>query len=443
MSERERLAVAAVAVLFMAAAAAVAAILPTNRDLDLPLALGLGVGYAVLSRIEFEIGSGYAVPDALLFVPMLFLLPVELVPGVVAVALVASRIPDFAARRTHVDRWMYGLSDAWAAIGPVLVVGLLAPGDPELAKLPVYVLAFAAQVLCVALSAMAVERVGIGDRAFDTVRATVWSSRVDGVLWPVGFMAAVAAGEMPLVLLSVAPLVWLLSVFSRERKQRYAAALELNRAYRGTVMLLSDVVESDDCYTAEHCRSVVELVMSVAEELDVDPDSRQELEFAALLHDVGKIAIPKEIINKPAGLTDAEFQLMKTHTIEGQQLLDRIGGLLGRVGTIVRSCHERWDGAGYPDGLIGTEIPLAARIVFGCDAFNAMTTDRPYRGAMSREAAVAELAGNSGTQFDPWVVDALLRVVERGDDARRGSTVEAVRAVLAGPELPRALAATR
>ena len=99
----------------------------------------------------------------------------------------------------------------------------------------------------------------------------------------------------------------------------------------------------------------------------------------ALLHDVGKIVIPKEILNKPGALSDDEFELMKTHTIEGQVLLDRVGGLLGRVGAVVRSCHERWDGHGYPDGLAGYEIPLAARIVFACDAYNAMTTDRPYR----------------------------------------------------------------
>jgi HD-GYP domain-containing protein (c-di-GMP phosphodiesterase class II) len=121
--------------------------------------------------------------------------------------------------------------------------------------------------------------------------------------------------------------------------------------------------------------------------------------------------IPKEIINKPAALTDDEFELIKTHTIEGQFLLDRIGGMLGRVGEVVRSCHERWDGLGYPDGLQGEEIPLPSRIVFPCDAYNAMTSDRPYRNAMSSEAALMELHENAGSQFDPLVVEALSRVV--------------------------------
>ena len=125
--------------------------------------------------------------------------------------------------------------------------------------------------------------------------------------------------------------------------------------------------------------------------MKVDPRDRQTLEFAAMLHDVGKIAIPKEILNKPAKLTDEEFAVMKKHTIEGQYMLDRVGGLLGSVGEIVRSCHERWDGKGYPDGLKGEEIPLAARIVFTCDAYNAMTTDRVYRPALAREEALLEL----------------------------------------------------
>ena len=104
---------------------------------------------------------------------------------------------------------------------------------------------------------------------------------------------------------------------------------------------------------------------------------------------------------------------MNTHTIEGQRLLDRVGGLLAEVGTIVRSCHERVDGRGYPDGLSGDEIPLVARIVACCDAFNAMTTDRPYRARLPLEEAVAELERNAGTQFDSDVVQALVRVAGR------------------------------
>ena len=161
--------------------------------------------------------------------------------------------------------------------------------------------------------------------------------------------------------------------------------------------------------------------------------------MAALLHDVGKIAIPKEILNKPSRLTEEEFELMKTHTVEGQALLDRIGGRLARIGSIVRSCHERWDGRGYPDGMMGEEIPLSARIVFCCDAYSAMTTDRPYRRAMSVGEAVEELRANAGTQFEPRIVDAVVGVVadiDRFEGVQYSDAVRAVLAAHAAPALP-------
>jgi HD-GYP domain-containing protein (c-di-GMP phosphodiesterase class II) len=130
-----------------------------------------------------------------------------------------------------------------------------------------------------------------------------------------------------------------------------------------------------------------------------------------MLHDIGKIHIPDAIINKPGPLDDTEWALMKTHTVEGQRMLDRVGGLLGSVGRVVRASHERFDGRGYPDGLTAGDIPLAARIVAVCDAFNAMTTTRSYRKAMPIAVAVEELHRCSGTQFDPQVVTALLDVL--------------------------------
>ena len=266
----------------------------------------------------------------------------------------------------------------------------------------------------------------------------VGATRVELVLSPIALVATIVAYEEPLVLVAViAPLVWLLDNFSKDRAARYASALELNRAYRGTVMLLSDVLEFEDEYTAQHSRSVVDLVNAVADELGVAPDERQELEFAAMLHDVGKISIPKEILHKPAALTDQEFEVIKHHTIEGQFMLDRVGGLLGRVGEVVRSCHERWDGTGYPDGLAREEIPMPSRIVFACDAYNAMTTDRPYRGAMPREAAIEELRANTGTQFDPKIVSALVTVVERGAPPRSRASTGSVPSWL-GRRSPRA-----
>jgi HD-GYP domain-containing protein (c-di-GMP phosphodiesterase class II) len=140
---------------------------------------------------------------------------------------------------------------------------------------------------------------------------------------------------------------------------------------------------------------------------------RHQAELTALLHDVGKIKIPGEIIHKAGPLTPDERAVMELHTIEGQLLLEQVGGLLGEIGANVRACHERWDGSGYPDGLSGSDIPLVARIVCCCDAFSAMTTDRPYRAALSHDEAVAELHAMAGTHFDPMVAEALARVAKR------------------------------
>jgi HD-GYP domain-containing protein (c-di-GMP phosphodiesterase class II) len=196
------------------------------------------------------------------------------------------------------------------------------------------------------------------------------------------------------------------------------------------VLVLADVVEADDDYTATHCRSVVDMATAVGRELGMPSDELQELEMVALMHDVGKIVIPHEILHKPAKLTDEEFAVMQTHTIHGQALLGRVGGKLARVGQVVRSCHERWDGRGYPDGLAGEGIPLAARIVFCCDAYSAMTTDRPYRKALPVEVALEELNANAGTQFDPKIVDAFERVIARGEVRSPEPYTEAVRAAM-------------
>ena len=170
------------------------------------------------------------------------------------------------------------------------------------------------------------------------------------------------------------------------------------------------MVEADDEYTGLHSQDVVSLVVVVADRLGLDARARQEAEFTALLHDIGKVKIPKEIINKPGPLSAEEREIINTHTIEGEQMLEKIGGLLGDVGHFVRSCHERWDGDGYPDGLEAERIPLVARIVCACDAFSAMTTNRSYRQAMSHADALEELRRCAGTQFDPTVVEAIADV---------------------------------
>lgn len=130
-----------------------------------------------------------------------------------------------------------------------------------------------------------------------------------------------------------------------------------------------------------------------------------------MLHDVGKIFVPKEILHKPGELNAYEWEVMRQHTIQGERILKQVGGALARVARFVRSSHEHYDGHGYPDGLAGESIPIESRIVTACDAYSAMTTDRPYRAAMRVDEALQELRDHAGTQFDPQVVNALERIL--------------------------------
>ena len=431
LEPRERLVAGASAAVLLATTAALATVLPADRHVDPVFVVVLTVLLAVSCRVEFEIGRMHAVAAQLVLVPMFLLAPLPIVPVLVAVGFLLGELPEFVTRRTHPDRWLWCVSDAWVAIGPVVVLGFLADQRPGTDDIPFYVLATLAQATVMMAQQSAVNWLIRRESPTATAVHVLYSERIDAMLTPVAYLVASAAYGNPLLVLAVAPLLWLLYAFSQERSERYAAALELHQTYRGTVMVLSDVVEADDNYTASHCRSVVELAVATAVELGVNPTEQQELETAALLHDVGKIAIPKEILNKPARLTDEEFELMKSHTVEGQALLDRVGGRLARVGQIVRSCHERWDGLGYPDGLHGEQIPFAARIVFCCDAYSAMTTDRPYRAAIAADIAIAELRANAGSQFEPRVVEAVCKVVTRDLASERQPYADAVRAVLA------------
>lgn len=182
---------------------------------------------------------------------------------------------------------------------------------------------------------------------------------------------------------------------------------ELEGAFLTTVGVLADAVELQDAYTAEHANEVADLAVGVGKRLGIGGAELDRLRYGALLHDVGKIGVPGELLRKRGPLTPGERERMNEHTLIGARMLERIP-FLAPVAPMVRSAHERFDGGGYPDGLQGEEIPRAAMVIATCDAFHAMTSNRSYRRAMDREQAVAELEANAGTQFDPEVVAALV-----------------------------------
>jgi putative nucleotidyltransferase with HDIG domain len=351
---------------------------------------------------------------------MLFVLPTTLVPLLVAAGTLLGNLPDYVRGKTRPDRIVLSLGDSWHSLPPAAV---LVVSDSQVLSAdhwPLYLVALGAQFAGDLVTSLTREWIAAGASPRVQTRLLLWVYMVDLLLAPIGLLAALATKELPYAFLLVLPLAALLAIFSRERTARLRHGVELSRAYHGTALLLGDLIEADHQYTGSHTRSVVALSLAVAAELEMDERERQKVELGALLHDVGKIAIPKEIIDKPGPLSPQEWTIVKTHTIEGQKMLDRVGGLLREVGLVVRSSHERWDGQGYPDGLAGDEIPPAACVVSCCDAFNAMTTTRSYRSAMSTSEAVSEVRANAGTQFSPAVVEALARVLWR--DAESAST---------------------
>ena len=188
-----------------------------------------------------------------------------------------------------------------------------------------------------------------------------------------------------------------------------AALAETERTYDTTLQALSNALDVRDSETEGHSRRVVEYMELIIAELPVAPENLSTLRRGALLHDIGKIGVPDNILRKPAALSDAEWVVMKRHPDHGARIISQIP-FLQDVSRIVRHHHERWDGMGYPDGIAAEAIPLGARIFAVADSFDAMTSDRPYRRAMSVKDARVEVARCRGTQFDPNIVDAFVRV---------------------------------
>ena len=203
----------------------------------------------------------------------------------------------------------------------------------------------------------------------------------------------------------------------------YEHEARAQRLYGETLASLSNALEAKDVSTSRHTEEVVRLAVAVANELGLDLHEVRNVELGAVLHDIGKVRVPESILNKPGPLTESELEIMKTHPEIGEHILRPIQSMKPIL-PIVRHHHERWDGNGYPDGLAGRSIPLGARIVSVCDAYRAMTENRPYRKALPEQEARAELERAAGAHFDADCVAALLRALGRHD---QNATVVALR----------------
>jgi diguanylate cyclase (GGDEF)-like protein/putative nucleotidyltransferase with HDIG domain len=193
------------------------------------------------------------------------------------------------------------------------------------------------------------------------------------------------------------------------------------RAQAHVIEALATALVERDRYTGEHSAFVVDMAKTVAAALGLDEVEVERIGHAALLHDIGKVGMPDRVLHKPGPLGGEEWELMREHPVIGERILRAIPGM-GSVARIVRHEHERFDGGGYPDGLAGEEIPLGSRIILACDAYHAMTSDRPYRAGMAHDYAVSELVRCAGSQFDPRIVAALVSHLGRGDDQARFTT---------------------
>ena len=291
----------------------------------------------------------------------------------------------------------------------VIVLDVLMPGesgldlcralkaDPETSSIPIVLLSGSDGGSLIASDAAGAD--AYVRKPFSPLELLAVVERLAGGLYGVPFRAGKNKDPEEQLLLYARDLRHLLDL---ERGQRVL----VQEAYRETVAALASALESKDTGTRAHSQRVqeyaVELSRAVAPELVEQPSA----EYGFLLHDVGKIGIPDSVLQKPGPLSTDERRLMQTHTLLGEQMLGGVAFLKGQGLLVVRSHHERWDGDGYPDGLAGDEIPLAARIFAVADTLDAMTSDRPYRTRGSWEAAETEIFAQSGRQFDPTVVEA-------------------------------------
>jgi response regulator RpfG family c-di-GMP phosphodiesterase len=291
----------------------------------------------------------------------------------------------------------------------VIVMDVLMPGesgldlcralkaDPETSSIPIVLLSGSDGGSLVASDAAGAD--AYIRKPFSPLELLAVVERLAGGLYGVPFRASKNKDPEEQLLLYARDLRHLLDL---ERGQRVL----VQEAYRETVAALATALESKDTGTRAHSQRVQEYAVELGHAIAPDLVEQPSAEYGFLLHDVGKIGIPDRVLQKPGPLTTEERRLMQTHTVLGEQMLGGVAFLKGQGLRIVRSHHERWDGGGYPDGMGGEEIPLAARIFAVADTLDAMTSDRPYRRRGSWEAAGAEILAQSGRQFDPAVVDA-------------------------------------
>jgi diguanylate cyclase (GGDEF)-like protein len=375
----------------------------------------------------------FALPDAAAFAATswgIHLTLVLRVAGAAAAGATILLILTSVPRRARPDVWM--LAAGYAVLVATAIAVVHAGGVWTMPAAWRVVSIFPA-VNMLTIAAMRARHAGPVSRVLRDGEGDATLVSLAGIAGFVGLMAAAALVRGAIALPVVAVLVVIALVrhvrsltLSRDNRRLVSMALrsQAERAAQNhaSLLALTAALEARDGYTGRHGEETTSLTSRVAEALGLPGDERREIDTVALLHDVGKIGTPNEILHKEGPLTDEEWVVMREHPVVGERILRQVPGFEA-IATAVRHEHERWDGGGYPDGIGGEEIPLASRIVLVCDAYHAMTSDRPYRRAMPIADALAELERHAGTQFDPAVVRALVGLVRATEPAAYQASV--------------------
>ena len=303
----------------------------------------LSVALLALSHgARIDLPFAWTSPVQLALVPTLFLLPAWLVPISMMSAVVLARLPDVIRGRTAPARLLLSPGNAWFTVGPAAV--LLAAGNPlpEDAGIALLALMLAAQVATDFASSSLFHLLTRQASLREQIDESIAVYAIDAALAPVGLLAALSIDESPWYLTLLIPMFGVLAIFARERRTRLHQLTELNGAYRGTALVLADVVDADDAYTGMHTRDVVELALAVADRLGLDGDRRRDVEFGALLHDVGKVVDPQGDHQQARPARRRRVGRHAPPHDRGQAMLDRVGGGMREVGLIVRASHERF-----------------------------------------------------------------------------------------------------
>lgn len=379
-------------------------------------ALILGSTSLALEFIDFPLLIGGETSfSTVTYMAIVFMLPFPLaaVVGIITVIIADVR------NRKQLLSILFNSSNFALTFGLTGLIWYLAFGDLTVAHAPtsiwtllvVIAMIFAFYAINVLLADMALAL--IGNRSLKHI----WLTNDVPVTLPfvclevVGVLVAVVWATTPVLIpLLVVPAVTTYVAFEMIRRQQQQT--------QEAMIAMADAIDQRDPYTADHSRRVAELSVRIGEIHGMNERDLDRLRLAARVHDIGKIGIGNDILHKTGRLTDEEWAQMKEHPVIGEQLLKPYRQFRHET-NIVRSHHERWDGKGYPDGLVGTRIPLAARIIAVADTYDAMTSSRPYRPGLSRQVAVEEIRSHALTQFDPQVVGSFLQVVDEWSKVRR------------------------